>query len=173
MCNFGYLAFSLNRLSLIGKDHGKVVKFMSEVGFKTYIGVTFLISSIFSVIKYFRYHVNEDQPTSNYPISNEFDLFVTDYKTNENINLTHAYFIINSISDIINYVIFVIVCAILDVYMVIRLKRTIDEKMNSAKSTSQTSQVSNKKEESKDKKKKKEKEDPVHDEFIFIKDSFS
>ena len=55
MCNFAYVAFALNRISLIGKDHGKLVKFISKVGIEKYIVVTLLISSLLSWIKGLKY----------------------------------------------------------------------------------------------------------------------
>jgi hypothetical protein len=39
------------------------------------------------------------------------------------------YFIYNSISDLMNYVVFVIICIIVDVLMLVRLKRTLEEKL--------------------------------------------
>jgi hypothetical protein len=51
MCNFTYVAFALNRISLIGKDHNKLVKFMSDVSIKKYLGVTLFISVGLSVVK--------------------------------------------------------------------------------------------------------------------------
>ena len=44
MCNFTYVAFALNRIGLIGREHGKIVTFMCEVKIKKYFGVTLLIS---------------------------------------------------------------------------------------------------------------------------------
>ena len=69
MCNFTYVAFALNRISLIGREHGKLVTFMSDLGMKKYIGVTLLTSAIFSWIKGFRYQVNYSYPHLNFPIS--------------------------------------------------------------------------------------------------------
>ena len=57
MLNFTYIAFSLNRISLIGKDHGKLVTFMSELGVKKYILATFLISCSLSWIKGFKFQI--------------------------------------------------------------------------------------------------------------------
>ena len=68
MLNFSYVAFALNRISLIGKDHGKLVQFMSDVGVKTYLTVCFLISCGCSVVKYFKYEINFDKPETSYNI---------------------------------------------------------------------------------------------------------
>ena len=74
MCNFNYVAFALNRIDLIGKDPSKIVKFISEVDIRIYTLVTFLISCVFSCIKYFKYQVNSSEPYLNYPISNEWQM---------------------------------------------------------------------------------------------------
>ena len=140
MCNFTYVAFALNRIALIGKDHSKLVKFISELDIKVYTLVCFLISSSLSWIKYFKYQVNYFEPNLNYPISNEFDImFMVDniikfYKKYKNKFSSYLisyelYFIYNSISDLINYVIFVIICILIDVLMVVRMKRTLEEKL--------------------------------------------
>ena len=137
MCNFTYVAFALNRIALIGKDHSKIVKFISELDIRVYYLVTFLISFSLSWIKYFKYQVNNFEPNLNYPISNEWDIitllftknsFNTDKYTSYKIP-DRLYFIYNSISDLINYVIFVIICLIIDIFMVVRLKQTLDEKL--------------------------------------------
>jgi len=50
MCRLTYVAFALNRISLLGKDQSGLVKFMSEVGIKKFIGVTLIISFGYSDI---------------------------------------------------------------------------------------------------------------------------
>ena len=137
MCNFTYAAFALNRIALIGKDHSKIVKFISEVNIKLYIAVCFIISSSLSWIKYFKYQLNYFEPNSNFPISNEWDLMIlTDYYEFK-YDLRNAYqisdrfyFIYNSISDIINYLVFVIISIIIDVSMVLQVKQILNEKLN-------------------------------------------
>ena len=71
MCSFTYIAFALNRIGLIGKDHGKLVTFFSQLGIKVFIGVTLFISSSLSWIKGFKYQVNYFFPFFNYPMSTE------------------------------------------------------------------------------------------------------
>ena len=117
MCNFTYVAFALNRIALIGKDPSKIVKFISELDIRVYTLVSFLISSSLSWIKYFKYQVNYFEPNLNYPISNELDMmfmasfesfyerFINNFSTFKIPD--RLYFIYNSISDLINYVIFV------------------------------------------------------------------
>ena len=126
MCNFTYIAFALNRISLIGKDHGKIVTFMSEFGIKKYIGVTVFISAIFSWIIGFKYEINYFYPDSNFPMSNEMDIRWY-YKSNNTV-FNNFYFTFSSISDLVNYLVFVVICIIIDICMVVQLRRTLQEK---------------------------------------------
>ena len=125
MWNFTYIAFALNRISLIGKDHGKFVKFISEVNVKAYIIVSLFISCGCSVVKYFKYEINYDEPGNSYPISNELGLL--------SIHRTHisndGVIIANSIFDILNYIVFELITFIIDIYMVVLIRRTFEEKM--------------------------------------------
>ena len=123
MCSFTYFAFALNRISLIGIYHGKLVTFFSQLGIKVFIGVTILISSSLSWIKGFKYEVNYFFPFLNYPMSTEMDITII----NSN-SFNDAYFIINFICDLFNYVVFVIICVIIDICMVVQLRRTLEEK---------------------------------------------
>ena len=156
MCNFTYVAFSLNRISLIGKDHSKLVKFISDVNIKVYIAVCFLISSSLSWIKYFKYQVNyfeSNEPISNFPISNEWNIMILGSYYEQYFDYSNAYqisdrfyFIYNSISDIINYVVFVIVCITIDVSMVLQVKKILDEKLNKFKKENDSKYEAKKKE---------------------------
>ena len=125
MCNFTYIAFSLNRISLIGKDHGKLVTFMSQVDIKKYIGVTFFISCSLSWIKGFRYEVNYFYPTANFPMSNEMDIIQASIVSSRFVDF---YFVFNSIIDMVNYFVFVVICVVIDICMVVQLRRTLEEK---------------------------------------------
>ena len=137
MCNFTYVAFALNRIALIGKDPSKLVKFISELDIRVYTLVSFLISSSLSWIKYFKYKLNIFQPHLNYPILNESDMiFMANYDLERYLDKFSSYqipdrlyFIYNSISDLINYVVFLIICMVIDILMVVRVKQTLDDKL--------------------------------------------
>ena len=148
MCNFTYVAFALNRISLIGKDHGKIVTFMSEFGVKKYIGITVFISAIFSWIKGFKYKVNYFYPDSNFPMSNEIDIMSIWFKLNKKNTSSvfdDFYFAFNSISDLVNYLVFVVICMIIDICMVVQLRRTLEEKAKKSESINQKQNQNNKK----------------------------
>ena len=120
MCNFTYIAFALNRISLIGKDHGKIVTFMSEAGIKKYIGITLFISLLLSWVKYFKFEVNYFYPNSNFPMSNELNI-----AQGESNSFNDVYFIFNAISDLVNYLVFVVICVMIDIFMVLKLRRVL------------------------------------------------
>ena len=78
-------------------------------------------------MKFFKYEVNYEYPFMNYPISNEWDIFSIDVKKSHTFD--DAYYIMNSISDIINYVIFVLICIFIDIYMVHELRIVMADKL--------------------------------------------
>lgn len=126
MLNFSYVAFALNRIAVIKKDENKLLKFMSKVSIKKYISVCFIISLALSAMKYFKYDINYGYPSMNYPISNEWDIF----NIQENpYTFDTVYFIINSISDIINYIVFVLICLFIDVFMIRELRKVMADKL--------------------------------------------
>ena len=131
MLNFTYIAFALNRISLIGREHGKIVTFMSELGVKKYIGVSVFISCIFSWIKGFKYKVNQFYSHLNFPMSTEMSVIsIMAYSS----IFDDFYFTYNLISDLVNYLVFVVISIIIDICMVVQLRRTLDEKTKKSES---------------------------------------
>ena len=124
MCNFTYVAFALNRISLIGKDHGKIVTLISEAGITKYIIITLITSLSLSWIKYFKYEVNYFYPYLNFPMSNELSIVLAISNSFKDF-----YFIFNVLSDLINYFVFVVICVIIDICMVVQLRRILIEKV--------------------------------------------
>ena len=55
MNNFAYIAFAFNRIALLGKNHPKLIEYISEIRWKKYIIVTSIISVAFSVVKGFKF----------------------------------------------------------------------------------------------------------------------
>jgi hypothetical protein len=144
MCNFTYFAFALNRISLIGKDHGKLVTFMSKIGIKWYIGATLFISSVFSWIKGFKYEVNYIYPDPYFPIPIEFNLLKNTISYSKFRDFIMIYILI---SDLVNYLVFVVICIVIDIYMVVKLRRNsnriLDEKAKKSESLNQKQNENN------------------------------
>lgn len=136
-CNFCYVAFALNRIALIGKEHGPIVRFMADVGKTKYVAVTILISVGFSWIKYFKYALNYDRQELSFPKSNELDIFTNDIQKSAILDF---YFVFSCISDLVNYVMFVVISVIIDVCMVLKLKRIFREGLECLKTMTEDEQ---------------------------------
>lgn len=128
MNNFTYTGFAFNRISLIGKDHNKLVKFMSDIAIWKYIGVTSILSVGLSIVKFFEFDINKGQMVYSYPLSyEEYNFHVDIVPSNPTL------YIINLISDIFNYAVFLIVHFIIDIGMIVKLKQTLNEKLEKSK----------------------------------------
>ena len=57
----------------------------------------------------------------------QWDIFKSSHR------LDDAFFVVNSISDLTNYVLFVLICFIVDIYMVVELRKVMSEKMKKIK----------------------------------------
>ena len=145
MNNFTYIAFSFNRISLIGKDHNKLVKFMSDVGVKKYTIVCTCLSLTLSVVKFFSFRINIHDPTFEYPI--QYDYLSNNPEKNGLNSTKPIYFIFNFISDLLNYVVFLFVHLSIDIGLVVKLKQTLNEKLEKSKSYSSEDQFEKKKKE--------------------------
>ena len=141
MNSFTYIGFAFNRISLIGKDHNKLVKFMCEISIKKFIGVSLFISFGLSVIKFFKYDINHGYPNTGYPI---------EYEYISSFSLDSAYiffYIMNFISDILNNLVLVFVNLAIDIGMIIKLKQTLNERFEKFKEYSTIDQQEKKKRE--------------------------
>jgi len=103
---------------------------MSEVGIKKYVAVSLFISCGLSVIKGFKYSVNYDGDEISFPISNEFDIIDLFFIKP---SFLEAFFIVNFLFDILNYMVFVIFCSILDIFMVVKLRAFLNDTKNKSK----------------------------------------
>lgn len=126
MCNFCLVAFALTRIGLIGKKHIPLVEFMSKILPKNYLIVTTIFSLSLSWIKLFKYQLNFGQEEFSFPKSNEYDIFTINLKKSPFLDF---YFVFNSIVDIINYVVFVGIIFAIDIYMIVRLRKVLENKM--------------------------------------------
>ena len=53
MTSLSYIAFTLSRISLLGKEHGKIVTWVSEVNMKKFISISMILSLLFCAVKVF------------------------------------------------------------------------------------------------------------------------
>lgn len=146
--NFAYVAFALNRIALIGTSggHGKLVEKVSKASVRKYLAITCLISLGLSVVKSFKYRVNYEHEERNYPFSIEAHLWVT------TTLFQNVFFVVNTISDLLNYFVFLFLHLAIDVYMLVRLRATLNEKLarfgaNSAATNNQQAAAARKQQE--------------------------
>ena len=127
--NFSYVGFSISRLSLIGKNHSKLIVFISELHMSYYIIASTLISVALSLVKIFRYQVNRFDPIQEYPIpfdQNFNNIYSSNFETKARLVN-----IFNAVADLTNYLVFIVINIILDIWLVVKLNRTLSEKMKS------------------------------------------
>ena len=141
MNNFTYIGFAFNRVSLIGKDHNKLVKFMSDMAVKKYIAFTVFISIGLSIVKVFEFDINPGMALDSYPISNNF-------KFSHSITPYIVFNILNFISDLMNHFIFLLVNLAVDVGMIVKLRQTLNEMLEKSKSYNTKTQQEAKKKDS-------------------------
>ena len=139
MNSFTYIGFAFNRISLIGKDHNKLVIFMCEIGIKKFVGISLFISIVLSVIKFFEYDINYGIALNSYPIS--YDYNISSYLENPNM----VFFIINFISDLLNHFFLLLLNLAIDIGMIIKLRQTLNERFEKFKEYSTTAQQEKKK----------------------------
>lgn len=123
MSNFTYVAFSLNRLSLVGKSHGKLVVYVSSLTVRKYLTRVMLLCLILSVVKIFRYHPNFYSPDETYPTQIIFLI------NRVSFSLMFVYLSFNLLFDFINYIAFLIFNLVVDVLLVVALHKTMTEKL--------------------------------------------
>ena len=120
--NFTYVQFALNRLSLIGKNHGKLVTNAAKLKMRQYIWRILIPCLILPVIKIFRYFPNSYRIDADYPIPIGY------YFKYLSSSLMFIYMSFNITFDILNYALFLIINFIIDINLAIRMKQTIEEK---------------------------------------------
>ena len=121
--NFTYVQFALNRLSLIGKNHGKLVTKASKLTMYKFIGMISIPCLILPTVKIFRYLPNNFLSEADYPFP------IAYYFKYLSKSLIYVYTSFNILFDLINYVGFLVINFIIDVKLANKMKRTIDEKM--------------------------------------------
>lgn len=68
LSNFSYIAFSLNRLNCVGKDHDVVTEFVRKISIKSYLTFSCLLSCGLSVVKALRFEINKIDNSNLFPL---------------------------------------------------------------------------------------------------------
>lgn len=129
MANLSYVGFSLNRMSLIGKDHGKLVTYASKLSTKKFLCRFGLPCLALPVVKIFRFRPNFTNPLDDYPTPMAL-MFERQIK----ISILYLYLSFNLIADFINYILFLVINLVIDVCLVRKLRRTLNEKLEKGSS---------------------------------------
>ena len=122
--NFTYLAFSINRLSLVGKN-GDFIEYFSKLAVYKYMIFSFVISASFSIVKGFRFKLNSFQPDEFYPLIFHRDFFT--YLSNYQL-IYSLLFAFDAVYTLINYIIFTLIHLIFDILLFYKIRKTIKEK---------------------------------------------
>lgn len=138
--NFTFFAFSLCRMSKVGKKHDKFTVFISDLSVKKYMSAVILLSGSMSVCKALEFKINSDYPEFTYPIS----FFQNPHLSGWQYTSVYIFIaVINVLHNLINYFIFVIVHLIVDIVLVTRLWRVIKEKEEKMTKYSEKTQKEN------------------------------
>lgn len=123
LANLFHLAFAFNRLSLIGKKNSKFTEFLSKMKVWKFFLFSVIIGLLVTFVKGFRTRA-DDSGYSDYESS-----FVYANDLNGSFGLKLAISILNCLCDLLNGPIFVLFCIVIDIHLVVSLKRTTDEKL--------------------------------------------
>lgn len=126
MSNLSYIFYSINRLSLIGQDHGKFVTAVSKMKLKKFILVTFMFCLVLPVSNIFTFIPNYNKPDLDYPDLLEFGF------QEIGDTLMFLYLVSNILYNLITSIGFIVVNLIVDLSIFISLKKVIDERINTA-----------------------------------------
>src|SRR5262249_45348906 len=116
----------------LDSDRVSFVKFMFELKIKTYLTFASILSVGLSSVKYFKYRINYENDDQSFPISNEVDLSII-YDNKKSLE-SYFYFVVNCIVDLFNYVVFVCMCLSIDVFLAVKLRNVLREKISKLKS---------------------------------------
>ena len=122
--NFTYLAFSINRLSLVGKN-GDFIEYFSKLAVYKYMIFSSVVSALFSLVKGFRFRVNSFEPDELYP----FIFYRESDKNNPNYKTIYTIlFVFDAVYNFFNYIIFTFIHLISDILLYFKIRNTIKEK---------------------------------------------
>ena len=132
MSSLSYIAFTLNRIALLGKEHGKIVNWISNICLKRFTVYCSIISLLTSVVKIFKYKLNLDSPGYDYPIQLAIETsFIF------NIVTSQIYLVVDFVSDLMVSLVYIVLQLIVDICLVYQLKTTLESKMKSSQTQKQ------------------------------------
>ena len=130
LSNFSYVGFLITRSSLIGKNHGKFIQVFSRLSILKFMSLSLLLSGLFSIVKIFHYQVNTFDSNLDYPAPFERS-YNNIYSSGFEVK-TRLISIFNAVSDLTNYILFIVFNLILDICLIVKLKATLFDRINSS-----------------------------------------
>ena len=132
--NFTYVAFSINRISLVvtkvnTNNKGFFERF-STLSVLKYLILSSILSFLLALIKAFRFRINNFMPIEAYPylfFRNDLNYY------GEHKTIYQLLFVFDAIYNIINYVFFAFINLVFDLILMIRMRAVLKEKMNKFK----------------------------------------
>lgn len=122
LSNFIYVGFAINRISLVGKEHGKFVTNVSKLSVEQFFKRVILACVLLPMVKIFHSFPNSFDPLYEYPFTS------TDWYPRVSDSLLYAYLSFEFLFNFVNYFVFMLVNTVIDILLAVRMKRTLSEK---------------------------------------------
>lgn len=122
--NFTYFGFAINRLSLVGNEQGKFVTKISQLSVVQFLIRVSLVCLGLPVVKIFNSMPNSYHPYYEYPFT------AADLYQRISHALRYVYLSFELLFYFVNYFVFLAVSLVIDILLVVRMKRTLEEKKN-------------------------------------------
>lgn len=131
MSNFTYMLFSLCRLSLIGTENNKLVRFFAKTSTKKILFVLAVLSTGLAVIKPLQYKIDFSDPLKKLELLDDYpNLFYKHVNLSmmKNVKIFRLKIILNIFYDFVNYFVFVFGYLVVDLILLRGVRRVMREK---------------------------------------------
>lgn len=125
MSSVSFVAFTLSRIALIGKEHGAWITWTSTTSIAKFLSISIPVCVLFNVIEIFKHRLNLDDPDNDYPM-----LFKQAPSYRLKPALTKVYLSFELVNSLGFSLVLVLAQMSVDVSLIVKLKRTLDIKMN-------------------------------------------
>lgn len=138
MSNLSYICYSINRLSLIGQEHGKFVTKISKLKLKKFILITFMFCFILPTGKIFSFQPNFNNPYNTYPSTIE-----DSFSEMRNV-MIFLYLSSNILYNLINFVGFILANLIVDINLLLSMRNVMAQRAKNSSRAIQSNETTKK-----------------------------
>ena len=131
--NLFHVAFTVNRLALIGKEHSKFTEYISKMRERNFVIFCLILSLFVALPKGFQYRANVNL------VDNEYPFVYTDEKSIGIYGLKMAISILSAFCDFLNGPVFLVFSICVDVQLFVAMRRTTAEKLQKLETMSANS----------------------------------